>query len=341
MFKVCLFLKIMFSSAILIGGAAYASDSKLSQQSVKSTNSVVHYPGTGGVVISSGRDGTNNYLKSVCVAPPAQVAQAEAMKAISNISASMNSNNSIPDGPTAQLDANLAASRAYEATTTISRIYEQNERTLLLQYSLYRLCEAHMNGMFEPYTSPLSDLIRQREAASQNSELVSALDARIKTVADIEIKIFGLEEKRKESINKLKDTKSKKSKDDVIALNKTIASIEVEIESLKSLYFINTYQKAFNEILKTAKELAEIDKERAIAESQAEKAKAEAEKTKAELEKEKLKANPPRPATSTASANPDEAKKKDEELALAKKQLEDLKQRIIDSSLNCIDCKKQ
>ncbi|WP_426747637.1 hypothetical protein VZQ01_09655 [Myxococcus faecalis] len=297
----------------------------ISIREIKSENSVAHYPGEGGVVISSSREAKGNYLKSICVAPPAQAAQAAAFKAIAEIAAGADSNVATPAGVGVEAAASLSATRGYEATTSISQLFAQNERTLLLQYSLYRLCEAYMNGMFDPYASPISDLARLRAKLGGTDASSGVIDQVIASTVKAEEKIESLSQER----DSLRQRAQASDQDEEKKKAQTrLAEVESQIRTLKEIYFKNTYREAFDSIMDTAVALAQIEKERAVAE-----AKASAERAKAEVETAKL--------NDKVAAAEKKAKEADESAKTAREQFEQLRKSIIDNSLTCLGCSKK
>lgn len=88
---------------------------------------VVHYPGDGGVIIiSEAGQGSGRFT---CVAPPAQAALGFSTK-------------SSTEGAVEAEAVKVSLSGSHESVETIVKLAEMNERSLFLQYALYRLCEA-------------------------------------------------------------------------------------------------------------------------------------------------------------------------------------------------------
>lgn len=306
--------KLVIASAVVTLTAGCAStdfmdimhDGELSYIQPNKVNNIAHYPGTGGVIISNGRDKDNAYVKDVCVAPPAQAAQEITLKILSTLAA---------QASTKGVDANLTASRNYDLTTSISKLYEQNERTLLLQYSLYRLCEAHMNGMFDPYENPTPELLKQRNENQKDANFSQIINQRLEQLKNAENKIAVLMTEREELLNQ-NDANN----------TSMILQKDQEIRNWKSLYYKNTYSESFNKILDTAVRLAELDKDKAVAEAE------HARYVKA-AEKEKEDANQ-KIATVEQKVNAAENKAKD-----TQGQLDQIENKLIDKALNCVDCK--
>lgn len=122
---------------------------------IKDIDSVVHYPADGGVILSTSRDAN----KGVCVAPPAQGA------VTINFSVSGKGKRAVAakyQGVEASqtTEGEFAASLA----ESLTKLYEQNEQTLFLQHSLYRLCEAYVNGLFD--ATPYSEWLRRENAST-------------------------------------------------------------------------------------------------------------------------------------------------------------------------------
>jgi hypothetical protein len=158
-------------------------------------DSVAHYPADGGVIISTSRDPD----KGICVAPPAQGA------VTINFSVSGKGKRSaaveyqkikVSKASEAEFAASLAES--------LTKLYEQNEQTLFLQHSLYRLCEAYVNGLFDatPYSEWLyrEASAAQREITEETAEAarLTAAQGRVKDLTGVlEAAKADLEEKRK------------------------------------------------------------------------------------------------------------------------------------------------
>lgn len=125
-------LLLAFVGAGFAGGCTEG----LRYQRIKDADSLTAYPATGGVVVGTTRDSG----KAICVAPPAQ----GAMNVDLNVK---------HDGKVNVLKyVEVESQNAVDLTKTLAKLYEQNERTLFLQFSLYRLCEAYANGMLDEET---------------------------------------------------------------------------------------------------------------------------------------------------------------------------------------------
>lgn len=210
---------------------------------VKDTNSLVRYDADGGVVISNQR--MNG--KTVCVAPPPSVGSNQLISLLASIEA----NGDHPGGSSAALNALWNSSDKSE----VVKLFDQNEQTLLLQYSLYRLCEAYMNGMFDLTRSPILDVItaqKELALAEGNHALQSELTEYHRTIITAETKLLELE------LQKI-TTAGDKSKTDE-EQQKLISTINTQIATLKATYHINTYQQSFKEILDAALQLAIISR---------------------------------------------------------------------------------
>lgn len=121
--------------ALLLGVSACSEG--LSRIRVRAVDSVVHYPATGGVVVSTSRKPD---AKAICVAPPAQGA----------LNVELNIKH---DGKVDVLKyVEVETQNALDLSKSLAKLYDQNERTLFLQFSLYRLCEAYANGMLDEET---------------------------------------------------------------------------------------------------------------------------------------------------------------------------------------------
>lgn len=154
---------ISFLPLCLALGFTGACSETLADLKVKDVDSVVHYPATGGVIISASRDPGS---KAICVAPPAQGAV--------NVDLSVKH-----DGKVNVLKyVEVETQNAVNLTKTLAKLYEQNERTLFLQFSLYRLCEAYANGMLdeETYAEAMAreSLALKRAAAEADVRLSQA-----------------------------------------------------------------------------------------------------------------------------------------------------------------------
>lgn len=128
---------------------------------VKDVDSVVHYPATGGVVVSASR---NPDAKAICVAPPAQGAM--------NVEFNLKHDGKVNVFKYVEVETQ----NALALSKSLAKLYEQNERTLFLQFSLYRLCEAYANGMLdeETYAETMTlEAARLRQAADEADVRVS------------------------------------------------------------------------------------------------------------------------------------------------------------------------
>lgn len=311
-------------SALVGCSATNPAREELSFAQPSRINNVVHYPGSGGVVISSGRNTLDSYFKTVCVAPPAQAVQEAALKALTNISGSGSAAAQIPDGTSAQIAANLVANRAVEAAATVSKLFEQNERTLLLQYSLYRLCEAHMNGMFDPYESPAIDLLMLAKEKNVSSEAAEMAMNRLEALRNAQARIDELTKKRIELLQNAVNEKfeSKKNRD------ASIRSMDEEIHQLKRLHYKSTYREAFDKILDTAVRLAEIEKNRVAHDASRSQSESEVAAKVKEIVDQILAAER-RAIAAQGNA------------AAATKSFDHLKNKLIDSALSCAGCEHE
>ena len=105
------------------------------------------------------------YGRDICIGPPAQSAMAR-------------QTNVAGEG---EIDlAKVAAEASFDVAVidSLGRLYEQNERTLFLQYSLYRLCEAYMNEMLDGgqlvdvYKRELETIKNEKKELERQKEVV-------------------------------------------------------------------------------------------------------------------------------------------------------------------------
>lgn len=153
----------MNKSGVLFGGvlfvlSACGASTRLATNtfgaaSIDKVDAILTYPAAQGAAFSSGADPSKR-LRYICALPPAQAAtQFEQSKALSVDGSSSNEKQGkfsylgIDVEAASKVDLALAVEYASRRAETIAKLYEQNERTLLFQFALYRLCEAFNNGM--------------------------------------------------------------------------------------------------------------------------------------------------------------------------------------------------
>lgn len=144
------------------------------KEQIRYENSVKAYPGDGGAVISNARyeprdkeadkdlyrwekrwlrrHQPRDSIKTICVAPPPQAAP--------NVTFSLKHKGKVNVFDYVEVESE----NSLETARTLAKLYEQNERTLFLQFSLYRLCEAYMNGMLDEQT--YAEVLEQRALAA-------------------------------------------------------------------------------------------------------------------------------------------------------------------------------
>lgn len=151
----------LYLALALAGGCG----DRLGRIRVKDADTVVSYPATGGVVISASRAPDR---KAICVAPPAQGAM--------NIDLNIKH-----DGKVNVLKyVEVETQNALGLTKNLASLYEQNERTLFLQFSLYRLCEAYANGMLDEETygeAMARESLQLKRAAAEAETLLAEATA--------------------------------------------------------------------------------------------------------------------------------------------------------------------
>lgn len=177
-------------------------------------DSVVHYPADGGVILSTSRD----VDKGVCVAPPAQGA------VTINFSVSGKAKRAVAveyQGVKASqtTEGEFAASLA----ESLTKLYEQNEQTLFLQHSLYRLCEAYVNGLFD--ATPYSEWLRRENASAVQEVAEQTTLAASAPEHESRIKELG-------SLLKEKQDASKKARERVSELSEKLADAQNKILAL-------------------------------------------------------------------------------------------------------------
>lgn len=126
---------------------------------------LAHYAGDGGVVIEKKASSKNH---EICVAPPAQAAMALEIEAQRRRKAS------IPEGPSVEQEDALAYGE------TIAKLHEEGEKTLFLQFALYRLCEARFNGAFGDADDGPSDCEPEFRLAEKSLEFTSGVKGTLK-----------------------------------------------------------------------------------------------------------------------------------------------------------------
>ncbi len=168
---------------VLFGQARCGQTTRLTSEkygatSIEYANSILAYPGTEGAAFSSSIDDAGTRFRVICALPPSQAARE--LDRLLSLQGSVNANQQA-EGAVAQALAREAArsdgdpessesakrsasnnlsAKAAQAlllsaelesrrTERIVRVFEQSERTLFLQFSQYRLCEAFNNGMLK------------------------------------------------------------------------------------------------------------------------------------------------------------------------------------------------
>lgn len=130
---------------------------------IKYADSVTPYPGDGGAVISNLRYAKADEVKTICVAPPPQ--------------AGANVNTVVKHkGKVNVLEyVEVESDNSVEYARTLMKLHENNERTLFLQFSLYRLCEAYMNGMLDRET--YAEVLERRASEAMEHQRVKSTAA--------------------------------------------------------------------------------------------------------------------------------------------------------------------
>lgn len=162
-------IKWMMMSIVLVIGAGCAASQK--SRRIKAANSVTPYPGEGGAVISNLRYASLDEIKTVCVAPPAQAG--------ANVNIVVKHRGKVNVLGYAEVESD----NSVEYARTLMKLHENNERTLFLQFSLYRLCEAYMNGMLEEET--YAEILERRVVdAKEQQRIKSSLAQQAITAGD-------------------------------------------------------------------------------------------------------------------------------------------------------------
>lgn len=172
--------------------------SSLDTRAIRYPNSISKYAATDGAVLSNTRDVSST--KIICVLPP----PAAAMNTTFKLEPSANWQP--PQGSKVDLKV------AIESSRTLAKVYELNERTLLLQFALYRLCEAYANGLIE---EEMESVALAREANELNIEL--------KTIEGMEAK----EIKTKEELQSINDLIGMLDKSDIFKKNPGKSFIDI------------------------------------------------------------------------------------------------------------------
>jgi hypothetical protein len=266
---------------------------------IKNPDSVIHYPGDGGVVISSS---SYDFRKVVCVAPPAQSALLRQSKTSAGI-----------DIGVAEV-VTIGAQVDHETAEALARIYEQSERSLFLQYSLYRLCEAYMNNMLTPTSG--SDILRlektqyQAQAERATADFASCTANRASILAASAPNAPTKEHQK--ALDQLQCGRFQSEKASAEAAAKLIGEHLDKAPIDQSTDQGLLYWLAFQKILDTSVKLAELDAQQGKLRAEAEAALAREAKGKAE--------------------------KKVEELTKAKTELEALRQQALINALERAKC---
>ncbi len=279
--------------ALLAGCAA----APVHVRGVRNSNSVAHVQGAGNAVLSTSDDRTDKFTKRICIMPPAQAGL--------NVQVSTTGKGAVSYSG---IEASAEISRGVELAT--SKLFENNEQTLFVQHTLYRLCEAHANGMLEGVT--LKELWQaelheatvglEKNAAQiriaqdqieASRDLVSALrakttDADATKKAELSTQIASIEDKVATLQADLVDLQIRSSD---LTKRKNEASKQLPKASTEKMPGA-AYGFLFKNVFTTAVELSEVDvrRQRALADrakSEADKAKSDVEKAKQETEKAK------------------------------------------------------
>ena len=241
-------LLITASSIVLICMTTPSEAGELIVKSISDVNSIAHYPGSGGVVISNNK---HNKDKIVCVAPPAQSAEQEALKSLLGLKASGTAGTNTGAGES-KAGGEVDFNRTTEAVITVAKLYEQTERSLLLQYSLYRLCEAHLNGMFSIYKNPLPDLLKLKlQTPKSDTKTLDQIENHILVLIDVQKEINVLEDKLAKLNNNSTNNDKQKQEE--------IKKYQEQIDAYRSTYYLSAYESAFDKILDTAVELTKLE----------------------------------------------------------------------------------
>lgn len=304
-------LRTQLPALILALGLASAC-SPLRVQPVKDGNSVAHYPGHGGLIISNVRvKGTD---KVICVAPPAQGALLQHTETKKR-------------GKVGVTDyVEIQSEFDHSTIDSLARLYEQNERTLFLQYSLYRLCEAYMNDMLTPTSAAT---ILREQARDQRKRAIAIAQAQNECAAlDTKIQEMNAQEPKPEGVQSLVREREGLACDQLATEKGAAEAKALELEqsakaaekSGATYDAPSLYWQGFGLIMETAVHLAKVDADAAKLRAEAQAANAEKKAKEAE-EKAKTAEAKAKAATET---------------------LETLRTKALDDTLErakCRDCK--
>lgn len=311
-------LRITLPSVLLILGLGSACTPGLQTLEVKNGNSIVHYPGDGGVVISNVRyEG-----KTICVAPPAQ--------GVRLTRTTVNQRGKVDVAGYVGVDMGLDV----DTVETLARLYEQNERTLFLQYSLYRLCEAYMNGILTTASAHVIIAEQAREANAKVQQLTTQkqlceeekqrLDDERSALNQVEAADSETNKKKKKAIEeRIAELDCRAIEADIAGAHARATTLDAAAKKASESDLVYdaglVYWDGFNRIMATAVELAKVDAEQAKlrAEVRALEAKAEADKQ-------------------TKAAADAKAK-----METATKELDRVRKDALDAAIECTDCKKK
>jgi hypothetical protein len=225
---------------------------------------VIHYPGDGGVIIWSKYDAK----KFLCVAPPAQAALSIATKTSAEASVEAES-------------VAVTLSGTGETAETITKLAELNERSLFLQYALYRLCESAVNGFIkgipvEKKYQSLGDMLSSKDFSDVCvvGELPEEARASVNEVKSLPVSSLGILQMSAAFLSVAEE------KDVAPAIKKQAALCG---KRLIDKVNYGDYAILYRDILRTAAAMHADD--RKMAEAKVALAKAEADKKKAEDEK--------------------------------------------------------
>ncbi|KIG12093.1 hypothetical protein DB30_02038 [Enhygromyxa salina] len=227
--------------------------------------------------------------KRICVAPPAQ-------------GALLRQTNTSTRAEVDVLDVvGVGVGVDHATAEALARMYEQNERSLFLQYSMYRLCEAYMNGMLTRGSSSeilAVEMARYKAAATAAGAKLAECNKKKGKLEAIQSALIGTEPatrvQRDDLDEQISSLECEQYASDQQSASDTAALLEKRLANMDKspsddqgiLYWI-----AFQNILETSVELARLDAQAARLRAQTQAALAKEAQLEAENKVKRLEAS--------------------------------------------------